>query len=328
MRSLGWHEAKRPSGPGCSTISHRMQGFLARTCLLALLSFETLTASYIADEWFELCKQCDLQGMKAFGIEDIMTTGMEDETCLSYCIASSMAGHQEKVSVMEWLFENGSVVDNGSFYHICVESSGQRHVDPEWEYFPLTVLAQVDEGRHHFDYTEAFCNACRYGCVRTVKALIGKVPCVNFEKLLPDTILLEDGRQEMRVGPTTPLMQAVIGNRIDVIHLLLETEKAEIEPQDSTNTAIRYEHAQVANLLVRLGGCIDPSLLTSASPFLQQTVLGAMQYRKRLVQDAVNFVTFFSANQQENGALDQARKSLVRAGYSRLEIDSCLNYDR
>lgn len=290
--------------------------------------------------WFNFCKKCDLESMRLFGPEMVRLKGIEDESCMTYCIGSDSVGHVEKMRVVDWLLRMDGTVDNETFSMVCMESSWNKPHDPEWEQFPLRLLAELekdDEGAGQFDYGEALCHASFHGCVQTVRELLKKTHTANFEKIIGD-IRINRGHNDghHNYTPTTPLTEAILGNQVEVLEVLIGESDASFDNQSGTcpfSLALRAHNYNVADFLIKVGAPFDDSLIPlDISAEARQLLMNAKAYRERLCQTVENYLIFFVGNVEtrerpevvEKGNLEFIEGQLAKLEYSPLEVRTCL----
>lgn len=291
--------------------------------------------------WIEVCRQCNLDGLQSFGMDLLYYKSFDDESCLTFCLASPSVSFAKKTEVMKWLLEEGIPVDNETFHHICRDAAGLRSQDPEnWEHFPLALLAHLQEDSlftQSFDYAEALCHAAFHGLPRTVKILLDRVAEVNFEKILPEVMWVsesdsEASRQDIRYIPTTPLVQAILGGSLAVVGVLLAAGWSGMESQAGLSPvylAIKMEAKEIAVLLVKIGAVYDSELLAQASLGMQRAVKEAAEYHSRLQSDATTRIKLYSEQESVFEELPLATQRLIKEqlttlGYTQLEINAVL----
>lgn len=317
---------------------------------LAASLFLCLLPAPSSASWLDVCSRCDLPAIEALDPEVILCKGVDDESCLTLCLASPRASVAEKTAVLDWLLlEQAVPVDNEVFEQVCRNAVSLRHQDPTgWEHFPLALLTHPSSTPAGFDYEEALCHAALHGCQRTAEALLlGWVEQVNWEKILPESLWLgqregERAEQEIRFLPTTPLIQAVMGGSLGVVEMLVRHGWSAVETQAGLSPvmlAVRHEARDIAAFLIRLGAAIEHGVLAQASHPMQGAVLGAIAYRKRLVEAAESRIRFYSEPVMGSGeavgegvfeALPRATRvfieeQLAGLGYTDLEIHSVLH---
>lgn len=284
--------------------------------------------------WFSHCRKCDLESMKLFGTNIINLKGSEDESCLTYCIGSESAGHYDKRQTIKWLLSQGVTIDNDTFSMVCTESRRNKKHDLKWEQFPLRLLEELEktEGHGYFDYGEALCHAAYNGCVQTVRKLLKKTKTANFDKIIGNSRLGGDHYY----APTTPLIEAVFGNQIEVIEVLIGESDATFDHHAGTclvSLALQSHNYEVAKFLVKMGAPLNPGLLNSDMPEWQhQLLLDAQLYRKKLCETVESYLIFYAGDvrtgeRPETIDEDTVRfvmAQLSRSTYSPLEVRSCI----
>lgn len=276
--------------------------------------------------------------MKLFGPEMVNVKGNEDETCMTYCIGSDNVGHREKMEAIEWLLSQDGTIDNETFSMVCMESTWNKVHDREWEQFPLRLLAELESGSEvngHFDFGEALCHAAFHGCVQSVRELLKKTKTANFDKII--------AKGHHNYTPTSPLSEAILGNQIDVIEVLLTESDATLDHQSGTcpvSLALSAHNYKVAQFLVKLGAPLNNSILVPDTPAeVRQMLVDAKAYRKRMCKTVENYLVFFVGDVEKGERpaevgernLEFIKEQLDKLEYSPLEVRTCLmprhNYD-
>lgn len=303
--------------------------------LLLVPLWATLVEGSSTQIWFSFCKNCDLESMKLFGPEMVNVKGSKDETCMTYCIGSDNVGHREKMGVLEWLLGQDGTIDNETFSMVCLESTWNKVHDPQWEQFPLRLLDELEHGSElngHFDFAEALCHASFHGCVQSVRELLRKTKTANFDKIIGKGHHIYN----YSYTPTSPLSEAILGNQIEVIEVLLTESDATLDHQSGTcpvSLALRAHNYKVAEFLIRLGAPLTKSwLIADMTADVRRMLVDAKAYRERMCQTVENYLVFFVGDGEKGGRpaevgerdLEFIREQLDKLEYSPLEVRTCL----